>query len=48
MEKEIKCAYCDNKATHTRTIDLDIKWIPLCDDKWCYVEYLINTTDVRL
>lgn len=48
MEKEVKCAYCDNKATHTRTIDLDLPKTYLCDNKDCYVKYLINITDVRL
>ncbi len=39
---KIKCKYCNKKATHRRTVDIDIKWIPLCDDKKCYYKLLIE------
>ena len=38
----MKCLYCKNKATHRYTPDIDIKGIPLCDEKKCYIEMCIE------
>jgi len=43
----IKCNYCKNKATHYRSPDLDIKWIPLCDDKKCHYTLIIDITRIE-
>lgn len=45
----MKCYYCENKATHRRTPDIDIKGIPLCDDRKCFVEmYMeVNWKDTK-
>lgn len=44
----MKCRYCENEATHYRKVDLDIKGIPLCDEKDCFVSYLIDINWIDL
>lgn len=39
---EIKCNYCENKATHYRVTDIDLPKIPLCDNEECFYKLYIN------
>ncbi len=39
---KIKCKYCDNPATHIRTIDIDLPKFHLCDNDKCYYTLMIN------
>jgi len=41
MDK-VKCRYCKKTATAFRTPDIDIKWVPLCDDKECFYKLYIE------
>ena len=39
MSEIITCAYCDNKATHRRSPDIDVKGVALCDNDNCYYNF---------
>lgn len=38
----MKCSYCDKEATYTRTVDIDVKGIPLCDNEDCFYKMYID------
>lgn len=44
----MKCNYCNNKATHTRTLDLDLPKIPLCDDRDCFIKLYLDINQETL
>lgn len=44
----VKCKYCKKEATHYRKVDLDIKWIPLCDEDKCFIKFLIDINWIDL
>ena len=46
MEKK-KCKYCDKKTDKVMKIDIDIPWIPICDDMACRIQLYIDCWMVK-